>query len=87
VDENPVGERPPLGRPRFGWEDVIGKDVEALNGGPDWITRAFDGEGWRIGCVTGRHKWPTNPKQQKTRTTCSSHSASCVVSGDLSRNI
>jgi len=29
------------------------KYVLALNGGPDWKTRALDTEGWRIGCVTG----------------------------------
>jgi len=50
IDENPVGKRP-LGRPRLRWEDMIRKNVGALNGGPDWKTRATDGEGWKIGCV------------------------------------
>jgi len=54
MDENSVGKRP-LGRSRLKWEDVIRKDVEALNGGPDWKTRATDREGWKIGCVMG---WP-----------------------------
>lgn len=52
MDENPIGKRP-LGRPRMRWEDMIKKDVEALNGGPDWRVRALDREGWKIGCVTG----------------------------------
>jgi len=53
MDENPVGKRP-LGRPRLRWEDVIRKDVEALNGGRDWKTRAVDREDWKIGCLDDR---------------------------------
>jgi len=34
-------------------EDEIRKDVEILNGGRDWKTRAMDREVWRIGCVMG----------------------------------
>jgi hypothetical protein len=52
MDENPVGKRP-LGRPRLRWEDMIKKDVLALNEGPDMKKRALDRKGWRIGCVTG----------------------------------
>jgi len=52
MDENPVDKRP-LGRPRLRWEDIIKRDVEALNGGPDWKVQALDREEWRIGCVTG----------------------------------
>jgi len=29
---------------------MIKKDVETLNGEPDWKVRALDREGWRIGC-------------------------------------
>jgi hypothetical protein len=29
------------------------KDMEVLNGSPDWKVRALDREGWKIGCVTG----------------------------------
>lgn len=31
----------------------IRKDVEALNRGSDWKAQAADGEGWRIGFMTG----------------------------------
>jgi len=31
MNENPVGKRP-LGRPRLRWEEMIRKDVEAMNG-------------------------------------------------------
>jgi len=52
IDENPVGKIP-LGSRSWGlrWEDMIKRDVEALNGGPDWKVQALDREGWRIGCV------------------------------------
>ncbi|CAI6370121.1 unnamed protein product [Macrosiphum euphorbiae] len=52
LKENPKGKRS-LGRPRLRWEDLIKKDVESLNGGPDWKTKAADRESWRIGCLTG----------------------------------
>jgi len=52
LTENPKGKRP-FGRPRLRWEDVIKKDVEALNGGPDWKAKAADRESWRSGCLTG----------------------------------
>jgi len=56
MKEKPVGKRP-LGRYsdidlRLRWEDIVGKDVKSLNGGPDWKARAADRESWRIGCGT-----------------------------------
>jgi len=52
LTENPKGKRP-LGRPCLRWEDLIKRDVESLNGDPDWKTEAADRETWRIGCLTG----------------------------------
>jgi len=55
TEENPVRKKP-LGRLRLGWEDVVGKNVESLNGGSDWKARAVDWDSWRNptnGCVTG----------------------------------
>jgi len=52
LTENPKGKRP-LGLPRLRWEDLVKRDVESLNGGPDWKTKAADRETWWIGCLTG----------------------------------
>lgn len=41
MDGNSVGKRP-LGRPRLRWEDMIKKNVLALNSGLDWKARALD---------------------------------------------
>lgn len=34
------------------WEDVVRKDVDALDGGLDCKERASDRDGWRDGCFT-----------------------------------
>lgn len=52
MDEEPV-RKIRLGTHKLRWEDVMRKDVEALNGGLDWKARAADREGWRIIYVTG----------------------------------
>eukprot|EP00102_Acyrthosiphon_pisum_P014323 XP_008184319.1 PREDICTED: zinc finger protein 664-like [Acyrthosiphon pisum] len=53
LTENPKGKRP-LGRPRLRWEDLVKRDVESLNGGPDWKTKAADRdlEDWLTKCKT-----------------------------------
>lgn len=35
LEEDPAGKRP-LGRPHMRWEDLIKKDVSALDGESDW---------------------------------------------------
>ncbi|VVC44546.1 Hypothetical protein CINCED_3A004088 [Cinara cedri] len=50
--ENPEGKIS-LGQCRLRWGNVVKRDVESLNGGPDWKTKAADRETWMIGCLTG----------------------------------
>lgn len=62
---DPVGKRS-LGRPLLRWEDVIRKDVDTLNGGRDWKTRAVDRKGLRIGCVMGWSSWMENLRRRRS---------------------
>jgi len=50
--ENHVGKIP-LGRPHLRREDMVKRDLESLNVGPDRKTKADNRAGWRFGCFSG----------------------------------
>jgi hypothetical protein len=52
LTENPEGKRP-LGLRLLRWEVIVKRDVESLNGGSDWKTKAVDRETLTIGCLSG----------------------------------
>jgi len=43
TEEKPIEKRP-LGRPHLKWEDIVGKNVKSLIGGPDWKARMANRE-------------------------------------------
>jgi len=50
--KNLIGKRP-LRRICLRWKNQIKLNVEELGGGSDWKEKSSEGDGWKLGCLTG----------------------------------